>query len=160
MQRLVSDPYVTRFTPKPEPYPEGEAAREIEQAMNDRKAGTAYCFAILCDGDFAGVCKLKEVSEGRAELGYWVGVPFWGRGVATDAARLALTFAFEELKLDFVVAHTLTENEASSRVLDRLGFRFLIEEPNTHPKWSSKTMVRQYKLSRKTWEMSTKRHSS
>lgn len=69
MRRLVSDPVVARFAPKPEPYPNGGAAREISRAIADREAGTAYCFAIIVEGAFAGVWKPKEVSATQAALG-------------------------------------------------------------------------------------------
>jgi len=146
MQRLVCDPLVTHMTPKPEPYPDGEAAREIAQAIADREAGSAYCFAILADGEFVGVCKLKEVTPEQGELGYWIGVPFWGMGIATCAADHVLQFAFLELKLNRVVAHTMAENPASARVLEKLGFEFVVSKPNTHPKWSPDEIVLQYAL--------------
>lgn len=146
MQRLVADPRVTRFTPKPEPYPDGEAAREIARAVADRAAGTAYSFAILADGEFVGVCKLKEVTATQGELGYWIAVPAWGNGFATQGAQLVVHYAFEELGLRRVVAHTLERNPASARVLERLGFAFVAAEPNTHPKWSSDEIVLQYAL--------------
>lgn len=148
MQRLVCDPRVTRYTPKPEPYPEGEAAREIERAIADRGAGSAFCFAILVDGEFAGVCKLKEVNARQGELGYWVAVPFHGSGIATAAAMMVVEFAFGELKLARLIAHTMEKNPASARVLEKLGFRFVSSEPNTHPKWSSDEIVFQYELMR------------
>ncbi len=146
MQRLVADPVITRYTPKPEPYPAGEAAREIERAVSDREAGTAYCFAILADGEFSGVCKLKEVNTTQGELGYWIALPFWGRGIATRGADLVLDFAFSNLGLHRVVAHTLKENASSSRVLERLGFTLLGSALNTHPKWSTKATVLQFEI--------------
>ncbi len=152
-QRLVADPRVTKYTPKPEPYPEGEAAREIERAIADRDAGTAFCFAILADGAFAGVCKLKEVTDEQGELGYWIAVPFWGKGVATRAARLVIEYAFRDLKLTRLIAHTMEENTPSSRVLERLGFSFVRREANTHPKWSGNAMVLQYELTRSSWKI-------
>ena len=152
MQRLVCDPLVTRMTPKPEPYPDGEAAREIAQAIASREVGSAYCFAVLADGEFVGVCKLKEVTPEQGELGYWIGVPFWGKGKATRAAEYVLQFAFLELKLNSVVAHTMAENPASARVLEKLGFEFTGSEPNTHPKWSPDEIVLQYGLTNTSWQ--------
>ena len=146
MQHLVSDPRGTNFTPKPEPYPAGDAAREIERAITDRRAGTAYCFAILADGEFAGVCKLKEVTVRQGELGYWVAAPFWRKGIATRGAGFVLDNAFVDLGLDRVVAHTMARNPASTRVLEKLGFELLGSEPNSHPKWSTDEIVLQYAL--------------
>lgn len=153
MQRLINDPLIARFTPKPYPYPEGEARREILKAVKDREEGVAYCFAILADGHFAGVCKLKDVDDTQGELGYWIGVQFWGKGIASRAARMVLEFAFSELGLEQVIAHTLIQNKASSQVLERLGFAFLREEPNTHPKWSSDARVRLYRILKTEFRM-------
>lgn len=157
MQRLLSDPLVTRYTPKPEPYPPGEAAREIQQAIADRETGVAYCFAILVDDNFGGVCKLKGVTGTRGELGYWVGKPFWGKGIATKAARPVIEYAFDDLDLKLVVAHTMSPNEVSSRVLEKLGFEFRGTEPNTHPKWPETEIVRKYRLLRQDWQSATDR---
>lgn len=58
----------------------------------------------------------------RAELGYWIGVPFWGRGFATEAARAVVGFGFEELGLRRIQAIHFATNPASGRVLAKTGF--------------------------------------
>jgi [ribosomal protein S5]-alanine N-acetyltransferase len=60
----------------------------------------------------------------RAELGYWIGKPFWGCGYATEASRRVIRFAFEELVLNRVFAHAMTKNATSIRVLEKSGFVF------------------------------------
>jgi RimJ/RimL family protein N-acetyltransferase len=67
---------------------------------------------------------LRDVDPvvGEAELAYWVGVPLWGRGLATHAARWAVGFAFLDLGLFRVRAHCLAGNAASLRVLAKAGF--------------------------------------
>ena len=57
----------------------------------------------------------------RAELGYWVGLPFWGRGYATEAGRAMLDYGFDEIGLNRIEALYLLRNPASGRVLDKLG---------------------------------------
>jgi len=59
----------------------------------------------------------------RAELGYWIGVPYWSNGYCTEAARALVTYGFEELELDSVQARHLVENPASGRVMNKLGMR-------------------------------------
>lgn len=56
-----------------------------------------------------------------AELGYWVGVPHWGQGIATEAARAVLDHAFGARSLEVVFADHLTRNPASHRVMEKLG---------------------------------------
>ena len=59
----------------------------------------------------------------RAELGYWVGKEFWGKGFATEAAKALLTFGFQSLGLNRINARHLTRNPASGRVLVKIGMR-------------------------------------
>jgi [ribosomal protein S5]-alanine N-acetyltransferase len=58
-----------------------------------------------------------------AELGYWIGKPYWGRGYATEAARAVVRFGFESLGLNRIHAHHFAENPASGRVLEKIGMQ-------------------------------------
>lgn len=81
-------------------------------------------------GALVGAMALKhpEVSEmarsGEAELGYWIGVPYWGRGYATEAAHAAVAYGFDELGLSAIWAGYYEGNERSHRVQEKLGFEF------------------------------------
>ena len=59
----------------------------------------------------------------QAELGYWIGVPYWGQGFATEAARAVVGYGFEMLGLNRIYAHHMTRNPSSGRVLERIGMR-------------------------------------
>jgi RimJ/RimL family protein N-acetyltransferase len=148
VQRLAADPRVAVTTLMPQPYPEDGAERFVAEAMAARAEGTGYHFAVLAGNELVGACGLKEVHDGQAELGYWVGVPFWGRGYATGAARLVAAFGFEALGLTRLAAHTLARNPASGRVLEKAGFRFVGEEPNPFAKWAPEDRIRRYVLER------------
>lgn len=60
--------------------------------------------------------------EDEAELGYWLGVPYWGQGIVPEAARQMLRHAFEDLKLNRVWCGYYDGNEKSKRVQEKLGF--------------------------------------
>ncbi len=62
--------------------------------------------------------------DDEAELGYWIGVPYWGRGLVPEAAREILRRAFEDLKLDRVWCGYYDGNEKSRRVQEKLGFTY------------------------------------
>ena len=62
--------------------------------------------------------------EDEAELGYWLGVPYWGQGLAPEAARELLRHAFEELGLARVWCGYFDGNERSKRVQEKLGFKY------------------------------------
>ncbi len=63
------------------------------------------------------------VKDDEMELGYWLGVPFWGQGIVPEAARELLRHAFEDLKLERVWCGYYDGNEKSRRVQEKLGFR-------------------------------------
>lgn len=62
------------------------------------------------------------VSEDEAELGYWIGVPFWGRGLIPEACREVLRYGFEELGLNKIWCAYFNDNIKSKRVQEKLGF--------------------------------------
>lgn len=77
---------------------------------------------------FVGQCGLQCL-EGRpdtddVELAFVISRVFWGRGYATEAAQAVLTFGFEEVNLERIVAVTMPENTPSQRVLNKLGFHY------------------------------------
>jgi RimJ/RimL family protein N-acetyltransferase len=75
-------------------------------------------------GEPAGYCGLRPL-EGTEEIEvvYSIARPFWGRGLATEAVRATLRYAFEEWELERVVGVANVENVASRRVLEKLGMR-------------------------------------
>ena len=64
------------------------------------------------------------ISESEAEIGYWLGEDFWGKGYVTEATLRVLQYAFEELNLTQLWAGAYEENIASQRVLEKCGFRY------------------------------------
>jgi len=71
----------------------------------------------------------------RAELGYWVGRPYWGRGYATEAGLGLLAHSFGVLRLNRVFAIHYSRNPASGRVLQKLGMRQEGVMPQHIKKW-------------------------
>jgi RimJ/RimL family protein N-acetyltransferase len=69
----------------------------------------------------AGSCGLGRRPSGAVELGYWIARPFWGRGIATEAAAALIEIA-RALRLPQLEASHFVDNPASARVLDKLGF--------------------------------------
>ena len=64
-------------------------------------------------------------AEDEMELGYWIGVPYWGLGIAPEAAREMLRHAFEDLNLNRVWCGFYEGNEKSKRVQEKLGFKYM-----------------------------------
>lgn len=63
-----------------------------------------------------------DVYRINAEIGYWIGEPYWGKGYATEAVRLLIKFAFEELDLLRIYAKIYEYNIGSMKVLEKTGF--------------------------------------
>lgn len=123
---LAAAPEIAANTFVPHPYPP-EAAGEFIQSGRERwRADEAYVFAIIekTSGRFAGCMGIHLVPEhSRAEVGYWIGLPYWGRGLATAALRLLLQFGFETLRLNRIEAGHFSNNPASGRVMEKAGMR-------------------------------------
>ena len=84
-------------------------------------------FAIEREGQLTGCVGLNRETDGLLHLGYWIGMPYWGAGIATEAARAALAFAFDELGEKEVKSGHYADNHASGRVMTKLGFRYAKE---------------------------------
>lgn len=65
-----------------------------------------------------------EREHGRAEIGYWIGVPYWGRGYCSEAAQAVVAYGFAELGLNRIFATVFAGNSASRRVAERAGMKY------------------------------------
>lgn len=111
----------------PHPYREQDAVDFVAACRPDADAGQSVRFAITLreTGEFCGGVGMRlELDHHRAELGYWVGVPYWGRGYATEAAQAMLGYGFGTLGLRRIYAQHVRENPASGRVLQKIGMRY------------------------------------
>lgn len=100
-----------------------------------------YPLAVLHGEVLVGCVSLMHYAGGSGELGYWVGVPYWGRGYATEAARAMLAFGREHLGLGQATARCMADNGASARVLEKCGFARTGESAETHPLRGEVTML-------------------
>ena len=107
----------------PHPYHE-EDAELFVAGMGPRRDEGAHAFSIIrkSDGQFIGGVGLHP-DGADYEFGYWLGVPFWGQGYATEATHRLVTYAFEELDQPTIHAGWFYDNPASGRVLAKLGAR-------------------------------------
>ena len=107
----------------PHPYTEADARSWFEFAVRDT---SAFHLVIDVGGQFAGSIGLEpqsDINTGTAEVGYWLGEPFWGRGIATAAVRGLTRHALTTLRFRRLFATCLAHNAASRRVLEKAGYR-------------------------------------
>lgn len=107
----------------PHPYPDGYAETWIATHPALRAEGAGSVFGIDYEGQLVGSVGVERKPEGNFELGYWLGEPWWGRGLMTEAARRTIGFAFESLEIDRLTSSYFDDNPASGRVLEKCGFR-------------------------------------
>lgn len=124
--RYADDPDVVRYTFLPVPYGIHQAHRFIAEARDSFEAADSCLFVVerLDTGEVVGTMGLDPIDEEdlRGDVGYWLGAPHRGQGLAFDALSSLLAFAFDDLGLQRVQARVLPGNDRSIRLLGRHGF--------------------------------------
>lgn len=114
IETLAGAPEVAATTLNiPHPYPKGAAEGWVRSRWEAAETGDAFNWAITRLGEDAliGSCGLGvDKRHMRAEMGYWLGVPYWNRGYMTEAAAAVLAYGFNELALHRIQATALPRN--------------------------------------------------
>ncbi len=123
--KLANDFEVTKMTGRM-PFPYGlEDAEAFISRCEQRDASREAQFAIeVEDEGYAGGLGFFSNEEGKLEVGYWLGRPFWGRGIATEALKGALVWAARDWKKRYVMAGHFEDNPASAVVLAKADFLY------------------------------------
>lgn len=127
LQRLLDDPEIVRMTLRmPHPFPLDVAIRIVTDAIDQFAGGRGVTLGLTLkeNGELIGVFGLKvERLFNRAELGYWLGSAWWGKGYATEAARALVDWGFQNLSLNRIYALCHSDNRGSVRVLQKIGLK-------------------------------------
>lgn len=111
----------------PHPYDLDHALAWIGHQRKESVRGRATNFAIrlLPDSPLIGCAGLRDIDPEhlQAELGFWIGREWWGKGYAREAAAAVLRFGFEDLGLNRICAHHMARNPAAGRVLLHIGMQ-------------------------------------
>jgi ribosomal-protein-alanine N-acetyltransferase len=125
---LVSDPEIARFVRFEAHRTPAETRAFLELVQQHYRRGYAFAWAIVLreDGRLIGSCGFVSQAGERksAEIGYWLGKPYWGKGYAVEAARALVRLGFEQMGLERVEAKCFLENRAGQRVIEKLGMKF------------------------------------
>lgn len=108
----------------PYPYTVNDALFYINSCLSADK-NSNFCFAIVYNDEVIGsigVFRQGNIHFRTAELGYYIGEKFWGKGITTEAVRLACKQVFDNTDIVRIYAEPFAENLASSRVLEKNGF--------------------------------------
>jgi len=107
----------------PFPYTEKDAGYFINICQNENPKTN---FVIEFNGEFTGVIGLalqSDVYKLSAEIGYWIGEPFWGKGIATRAVGMMVDYGFTRLGLVRIFSGVFDYNKASQRVMEKSEFQ-------------------------------------
>lgn len=106
----------------PHPYSQEDAVQFIEKC---RKRKPQSVFAIIYDDELCGsigIFQMQDVYRKSAEIGYWIGEEYWGKGIATKAVEKIVQYGFENFDIIKIFAGIFSNNRASERVLEKNGF--------------------------------------
>lgn len=108
----------------PYPYTVSDALWYINSCLSSDK-NLQFCFAIVYNGKVVGsigIFRQGNIHFRTAELGYYLGVEYWGKGITTEAVRLACKRVFNNTDIVRIYAEPFAENIGSCRVLEKNGF--------------------------------------
>ncbi len=96
------------------------------------RRGVVYAITLKASSELVGTVGLVSIDGCKAELGYWVGFEYWGKGYCTEAAAALLATAQEQFSISYISAEHLATNPASGCVMRKLGMKKFgdIKKPN------------------------------
>ncbi|HAF34868.1 GNAT family N-acetyltransferase [Sphingobacterium sp. UBA7038] len=121
----LQDKVYSDFTSNiPYPYRKEDAEywlKLAEEAFANRKG---FTFAIRNkDKKLIGAIGLQDEGSDKAELGYWIAIPYWNNGYVTEAAKAIIEFGFKELNFNKIFATYFPHNPASGKVMEKIGMK-------------------------------------
>ncbi len=159
--RLANDRRIAVNTRRlPHPYSQEHAVAFV-RSLADEIRNTV--FLIELESAPIGLVGVDWREPDAPELGYWLGVDYWGRGFGTEAARAVIDFTFEEFDVESLFSGARVTNPSSRNILEKCGFQWSGVELHRFEAIGSSTPVDCFRLSRgvwsslKNWGASTKR---
>ncbi|MBN7821604.1 GNAT family N-acetyltransferase [Bowmanella yangjiangensis] len=156
---IFSDPQVMTYWHTPPWSVISDAQNYIAAAHQGMLVDEQYVFAIVDKHNHTlmGKCLLWQIvqSSQRAEIGFGLGVPFWGKGYIQEAGRALLEFAFKQMALNRIEAEIDPDNTGSAKALLRLGFE---QEGHLRQRWivdGHKSDSALYGLLREDWALNS-----
>ena len=126
--KWAGDKDIARMTGSfPHPFPLLSAEFKVMHLLSQKRRSLAYPYAITIDGgELMGIVDLFRHSPNAAlEIGYWLGKPYWGHGYVTEASQALIAEAQKSLDVTSLLGGVFSDNPASQRILEKLGFKLL-----------------------------------
>jgi [ribosomal protein S5]-alanine N-acetyltransferase len=172
LHRLAQAREVARMMSRhPHPYEEGTAVKWIKglRPMFDAGIGTTFAVVLREGGALIGRVSLYTRApdgtavlgeEGTGLLGFWLGMPYWSKGYATEAVAEVVRYGFTECSLLRIRANHFGSNTASGRVLRKVGMSHVGTRPNYYEKWGNAEDREEYVLLARNWRATEGRSPS
>ena len=149
ISRLADDRRIAENTRRlPHPYLQDHAVEFVRGIAQDERETV---FLIENNHTPIGMVGVDWREPETPELGYWLGVEYWGQGFATEAARAVIDFTFEEFDVEQLISGARVANPASRNILEKCGFQWSGVELHRFEALGSSTPVDCFRLSRGVW---------
>jgi len=152
IQRMAAEWEVARYTANiPHPYEPGMAEAWIRSHRDDFEI--VFAIERRQDGAFVGCIGVEpDMKTREAEFGYWIGMPYWGAGYATEALSALVDHVFTTSDVDRARAAAMPDNRASIRVQEKVGFRYSGVKFQSAPARGGSIGVQVRALDRRRWQ--------
>ena len=146
--RLADDRRIAVNTRLPHPYSQNHAVEFVRYVAS--KPGEVV-FLVEHNHTPIGMVGVDWRAPEAPELGYWLGVEYWGQGFGTEAARAVIDFTFEEFDIEHLISGARVTNPTSRNILEKCGFQWSGVELHRFEALGSSTPVDRFRLSRGVW---------
>ena len=125
---IATDPEVMRHITGGEPWTDDRIQDFVsrQQRLYEERGFCRWKLIDKSNGELAGFCGIGYFHQAgdHPEIGWWLARRYWGKGLASEAARVALRDGFERVRLERIVSVARPENRASTRIMEKLGLAF------------------------------------
>lgn len=137
--QLNQDPKVLEFLPGPLTMPQVQTFIQNMQQQWEESHYTLWAVEEKSSGQFIGFIGLNNldlspVLPSSVEIGWRLASAFWNKGYATEGAKVALNYGFEQCHLSEITAITVPQNQRSLHVMDKIGLKRDMQSDFNHPR--------------------------
>ncbi len=158
LTKAMQDPRLTTYLAWAPHHNEEETARVLDGLHQAGLSGTGYHWTIFFGNEACGLVSLIDVKRHhrlwelqRAEIAYWVAVDWQNRGIATEAVKAVVNAGFSHFGLSRLIISQASENSASARIPQTLGFRYVGQEHHFFSKGGKNFDMNHHEMLRHDW---------
>ncbi|MET2852914.1 GNAT family N-acetyltransferase [Vibrio owensii] len=122
-EKIIAD--MTANIPHPYELPMAKTWIDGHTPMYKERRGAVYAITLRESGELLGAVSIPRVEDGYGTLGYWLGVPYWGKGYAFEATSALIEFARVDFELTGIKVLHLVENQRSKSVINKLNVPYV-----------------------------------